>query len=146
MSSSLKNINYYLSKKRKEKRVIIGGESVLFCYFPLEGFWGIKAPRRVSFLFGRQHGGRFLLVKILGGKVGMGWIIFWIIAQRLINGGILYLDLLAISWVLLVSVKELLFGWRNWLGKHSLDIWNRWTFKDGIGGCLTIWRAQGTSF
>ena len=29
-----------------------------------------------------------------------------------------------ISWVLLGSVKDVLFGWRNWFGKYSLDIWN----------------------
>ena len=27
-----------------------------------------------------------------------------------------------ISWVLPKSVKDLLFGWWNWMGKHSLDI------------------------
>ena len=29
-----------------------------------------------------------------------------------------------VSWVLPRTVIELLFGWRNWLGKYSFDIWN----------------------
>jgi hypothetical protein len=43
---------------------------------------------------------------------------------------------LAIQWVLLRKVFDLLFGWRNWFGKYSLDIWNLVTL------CLmwTLWR------
>ena len=29
-----------------------------------------------------------------------------------------------ILWVLLKTVLDLLFGWWNWLEKHSFDIWN----------------------
>ena len=29
-----------------------------------------------------------------------------------------------VSWVMPRSVKDLLSGWRNWLGKHRSDIWN----------------------
>lgn len=29
-----------------------------------------------------------------------------------------------IQWVLAGWVRDLLFGWRNWFGKHSSDIWN----------------------
>ena len=29
-----------------------------------------------------------------------------------------------VLWVLPGSVADLLFGWWNWLGKHSSDIWN----------------------
>ena len=50
-----------------------------------------------------------------------------------------------ISWVPSWSVADFLFGWWNWLGKHSSSIWNlvplylmwciwrersRWTFED----------------
>ena len=50
-----------------------------------------------------------------------------------------------ISWVLSRSVADFLFGWWNWLGKHSSNIWNLvplclmwciwkernwWTFED----------------
>ena len=27
-------------------------------------------------------------------------------------------------WVLLEKVSDLLFRWRNWVGKHSSDIWD----------------------
>ena len=29
-----------------------------------------------------------------------------------------------LSWVVLRSIPDLLFGWWNWLGKHSSQIWN----------------------
>ena len=29
-----------------------------------------------------------------------------------------------VTWELLGRVVELLFGWRNWFGKHSSDVWN----------------------
>ena len=29
-----------------------------------------------------------------------------------------------IQWVLLAKILDLLFGWYNWFGKHSSDIWN----------------------
>ena len=29
---------------------------------------------------------------------------------------------------LLEKVVDLLFGWRNWVGKHSLDVWNMFPF------------------
>ena len=29
-----------------------------------------------------------------------------------------------VSWVLLRTVFDLMLGWRNWLGKHSSNIWN----------------------
>jgi hypothetical protein len=29
-----------------------------------------------------------------------------------------------VNWVIPRSVKDLLFGWRNWFGKHHSDIWN----------------------
>ena len=28
------------------------------------------------------------------------------------------------QWVLPAKILDLLFGWYNWFGKHSLDIWN----------------------
>ena len=29
-----------------------------------------------------------------------------------------------IHWVLPDKVASLLFGWRNWFGKHSSNVWN----------------------
>ena len=43
---------------------------------------------------------------------------------RLIVYGVLSLELFGIPWVLTRSVEDFLFGWWNWLGKHSSNIWN----------------------
>lgn len=42
------------------------------------------------------------------------------------------------TWVLLGRVKEFLFGWQNWFGKHLSEVWNMVPF------CLmwTIWREH----
>ena len=29
-----------------------------------------------------------------------------------------------LSWIISRSIPDLLFGWWNWLGKHSSQIWN----------------------
>jgi hypothetical protein len=28
-----------------------------------------------------------------------------------------------VKWVSLGCVMDMLFGWRNWFGKHCLDVW-----------------------
>ena len=40
-----------------------------------------------------------------------------------------------IQWGLPMMVMHILFGWtwRNWFGKHSLDIWNLVPFMLGVG-------------
>ena len=45
-----------------------------------------------------------------------------------------------IQWVMPKIVATLLFGWRNWLGKHFSKIWNM------VPTCLMrlIWREQNT--
>jgi hypothetical protein len=45
-----------------------------------------------------------------------------------------------IHWVLPRRVVDLLFGWRNWFGKHHLHIWNLTPL------CLmwTVWRERNT--
>jgi hypothetical protein len=46
-----------------------------------------------------------------------------------------------VQWVLPGRVLDLLFGWRNWFGKHSSDIWNL------LSSCLmwTVWREHNWS-
>ena len=58
-----------------------------------------------------------------------------------------------ISWVLPRLVADILFGWWNWLGKHSSNIWNlvplclMWCIRKGvIGGLLRTWKAPETNF
>ena len=43
-----------------------------------------------------------------------------------------------VTWVLPKKVIDLLAGWRNWLGEHSLNIWNL------VLHCVmwVIWREQ----
>jgi hypothetical protein len=47
----------------------------------------------------------------------------------------LHFSILGIQWVLAGRVVDLLFGWRNWFGKHDLGVWNLVTL------CLmwTLW-------
>ena len=51
-----------------------------------------------------------------------------------------------LSWVIPRSILDLLFGWWNWLGKHSSQIWNLVPCasfgvfeRNGIGRLLRIW-------
>ena len=48
------------------------------------------------------------------------------------------LQLFGIHWVMLESIKNFLFFWRNWLGKHGLDTWKL------ILGCLMwiVWKDK----
>jgi hypothetical protein len=43
-----------------------------------------------------------------------------------------------VEWVLLGSVMDHLYEWRNWFGKHSLGVWNL------VPLCLlwTVWRER----
>ena len=34
------------------------------------------------------------------------------------------LNTFGLSWVIPRSILDLLFGWWNWLGKHSSQVWN----------------------
>ena len=45
-----------------------------------------------------------------------------------------------IQWMMPKTIAALLFGWRNWLGKHFSKIWNM------VPTCLMrlIWREQNT--
>ncbi len=43
-----------------------------------------------------------------------------------------------VLWVLPEKVVDLLFGWRNWFGKHSSEVWNL------VPLCLiwTVWHER----
>ena len=43
---------------------------------------------------------------------------------RFFGYGALPLRSFGVSWVLPKRVIDLLAGWRNWSGKHSLNVWN----------------------
>ena len=48
----------------------------------------------------------------------------------------------SLGWVISACVKDLLFSWRNWLGKHSSSVWNL------VPACLmwTIWKERNRRF
>ena len=52
--------------------------------------------------------------------MGRQWITSYLIARGLISCGALHL--LGSFGVFPEKVIKLLFGWRNWMGKHSLNI------------------------
>jgi len=65
--------------------------------------------------------GLVLYVRIVGrGKITFSFIV------RIggLSIGCFVFRFVCISWVLLGSVKDILFDWRNWFGKNSLNIWN----------------------
>ena len=112
---------------------------VFFFHFPLEGIWGVKAFRRVSFFVWMAAWGKILTGENLRRK---GFtIVDWccmchssgeIVDHLLIHcvwggrGHKLWSFVFRLFGVSLGSdhVLDHLFGWRYWLGKHSLDIWN----------------------
>ena len=47
-----------------------------------------------------------------------------------------------VSWIFWKKVSDLLMGWRNWLGKHALNVWN----LVPLALCVMwiIWRKQNS--
>ena len=111
-----------------------GSYSVIILW---KGIWGIKAPRRVSFFVWIAAWGKILTGDNLRrrGSSIVDWCymcpyIGETMDHLMIHGKRAYLlwsfdgRTFAISWVLQGRVIDLLFGWRNWLGKYLFDIWN----------------------
>ena len=105
--------------------------------FPWKGVWKVKAPRRVSFFVWTAAWDKILTGDNLRER-GLN-LVDWCIMCRCNGETVDHLLLhcekafqlwslvfrsFGISWVLPKSVADTLFGWRNWLGKHSSSIWN----------------------
>ena len=105
--------------------------------FPWKGVWKVKAPRRVSFFVWTAIWNKIRTGDNLRGR-GMDFV-DWCIMCRCNEETVDYLLLhcdkayrlwslvfrsFGISWVLPRSVADTLFGWWNWLGKHSSSVWN----------------------
>ena len=105
--------------------------------FPWKGVWKVKVPRRVSFfvwiaVWDRILRGNNLRIRRMD---FVDWCIMCpcngeTVDHLLLHCGkanrfwSLVFRSFRISWVLPRSFAGTLFGWWNWLGKHSFSIWN----------------------
>ena len=105
--------------------------------FPWKGIWAAKAPPWVSFFIWTATWGRILTCDNL---MRRGYTMVSRCCLCCFEGETVdHLLLLCpisyvlwsflfrsfhVAWVIPRSVKDLLFGWRNWFGKHHSDIWN----------------------
>ena len=121
------NVRSFYSKLRGPMPII----------FPWKSVWKVKAPRRVSFFVWTAVWNKILTDDNLKGR-GMDFVDWCIMCRRngemvdhlLLHCGKAYwlwslvFRSFGISWVLPRSVADILFGWWDWLGKHSSSIWN----------------------
>ena len=105
--------------------------------FPWKGIWAVKAPPRVSFFIWTATWGRILTCDNLmqRGYSMVGRCCLCCADGETVDHLLLHCPYshvlwsfpfrsFHVSWVMPRNVKELLFGWRNWFGKHHSDIWN----------------------
>ena len=105
--------------------------------FPWKSVWKVKALRHVSFFVWTVVWDRILTDDTLRGRglVFVNWCIMCrskgeTVDHLLLHCGKAYqlwslvFRSFGFSWVLPRSVADTLFGWWNWLGKHSSSIWN----------------------
>jgi hypothetical protein len=71
-----------------------------------------------------RAGLRWLVGVVCVGVVGKTLLICYCIAMLHMCYGEEFLVPLAFNGCYLLQLPNLLFGWWNWLGKHSSDIWN----------------------
>ena len=108
--------------------------SIVFLW---KGIWRVKVPRRVSFFVQCVAWNKILT----GDNLRLRDLDFvdWYIMCRHCGETVDHLLLhckmayrlwsfvfitFGVSWVIPRSIPDLLFGWWNWLGKHSSQIWN----------------------
>ena len=111
-----------------------GSSSIVF---PWKGIWKVKSPHYVSFFVWAVAWDRILTGDNLRSR-GFDFV-DWCIMCRCYEETVDHLLLnygkahqlwsyvfrtFEISWVLSRSVVDFLFGWWNWLGKRSSNIWN----------------------
>ena len=105
--------------------------------FPWKGIWRVKAPRRVSFFIWCVAWNKILTgdTLILRKLVLVDWCIMCRHCGEMIDHLLLHCEMahrlwcfalksFGLAWVIPRSIPDLLFGWWNWLGKHSSQIWN----------------------
>ena len=143
--------------------ILISAHFIISCvvllplFFPGKVFGRLRHPGRVSFFVWTVTWDRILIGDNLQGR-GFDFVDWCIMCRcgETVHHLLLHcrkahclwsfvFRTFAISWVLTRSVANFLFGWSNWLGKHSSIIWNLallclmwcicrecnpWTFED----------------
>ena len=105
--------------------------------FPWKGIWKVKAPTHVSFFVWSTTWEKILTGDILRcrGFNFVDWCIMCRSNGETVNHLLLHCGKafqlwslvfrsFGISWVLLRSIVDTLFGWWNWFGKYSSRVWN----------------------
>jgi hypothetical protein len=121
--------------------------------FPWKSIWMVKAPPRVAFLIWTVAWGQILTCDNLmrRGYTMAGWCCMCRCEGETVDHLLLHcnavqklwnfvFDSFHNHWVLPRRVVDLLFGWRNWFGKHYSHIWNL------IHLCLMwmVWRERNS--
>ena len=119
--------------------------------FPWKSIWSVHVPRRVSFFVWSATWDRILIADNLmqRGYQLVGWCCLCCCAGETTSHLLLHCSFtyglwsfvfrsFGALWVLSSSVSGLLFGWRNWLGKHHSKIWNL------VPACLFWTHLAGT--
>ena len=110
--------------------------------FPWKGIWRVKAPRRVSFFVWCVAWNKILTgdnLRRLRGLDFVDWCIMCRHCGEMVDHLLLHCEMayqlwsfvlitFGLSWVIPRSIPDLLFGWWNWLGKHSSHVWNLVSF------------------
>lgn len=119
--------------------------------FPWKSIWGAKAPKRVNFFIWTSAWGKILTNDNLMRQeyVMVNWYCMCQGHCETMDHILLHCPKtvrlchyvvcsFGVQWVLPATVMDLLFSWRNWLGKHSSSIWNL------VPACLlwTIWKER----
>ena len=119
--------------------------------FPSKRIWRVKAPRRVSFFVCSVAWGKILTCDNLmcRGYSLTSWCCICGCNGETVNHLMLHCPVAAVLWNFVLRtfgvkwvssgcVMGMLFGWRNWFGKHSSKVWNLVTL------CLmwTIWAKE----
>ena len=105
--------------------------------FPWKGIWRVKVPRRVSFFvwcvaWNKNLTGDNLRLREL---VLVDWCIMCRHCGETVDHLLLHCEMahrlwsfalitFGLSWIIPRSIPDFLFGWWNWVGKHSSQIWN----------------------
>ncbi len=101
--------------------------------FPWKRIWGVKAPRCVSFLVWTAAWGKILTYDNLvrRGYALAGWCCMCRSSGEMGDHLLLHCEMAS-------RVVDLLFGWRNWFGKHFSAVWNL------VPLCLmwTLWQER----
>ena len=105
--------------------------------FPWKGIWRVKAPRWVSSFIWCVAWNKILTGDNLRLRklVFVDWCIMCRHCGETVDHLLLHCEIahrlwcfalksFGLAWVIPRSIPDLLFGWWNWLGKHSSQIWN----------------------